>query len=208
MTTVAGCPSFTRGTIGSGTKTIRPRVVEIGDDDERRPAHDDLAGIHELLRDDAGDRRDDLRVGERLVEHGDLRVGGGDSRARRVDLLGPRALLQPRHGFARAAHALRGAALPLARHVHSRLGIVALLLRAGVGLEQRLEAIQIELRRLQIGLDRRDVRLGGIHLRLGLANVLDARAGLEQPQLRHGGGAIGAAALNLQLGVARVELSR
>ena len=58
----------------------------------------------------------------------------------------------------------------------------------------------------QIGLDRGDLGLGGVHLRLGLTDVLDARAGLEQSQLGDGGGAIGAAALNLQLGVARVEL--
>ena len=60
--------------------------------------------------------------------------------------------------------------------------------------------------RLEIGLDRHRVRLGGIDLRFGLTDVFDARAGFEQPKLRDGSFAIGTTPLDLQLGVARVEL--
>ena len=141
-----------------------------------------------------------------LLEHGDLRVDRRDARARRVDLLAAaRRRCRRAERFARGAHALRGAALPLPRHVHARLRIVALLLRAGVGLEQRLEPIEVELRGLQLGLDRGDLGLGGVDLRLGLADVLGARAGPSSRSCASAAARSARSALNLQLGVARVE---
>ena len=50
-----------------------------------------------------------------------------------------------------------------------------------------------------------DLGARGLDLRLRLADVLDARAGLHQAQLRFGRGLLGFRALDRELHVARVE---
>ena len=68
------------------------------------------------------------------------------ARAGRVDFLPARAGLAAARGFrARPRTRSSPAADALSRHVPARRGIVALLLRAGVGGEQRLEALQVAL---------------------------------------------------------------
>jgi hypothetical protein len=106
---------------------------------------------------------------------------------------------------ARHTHPLFGRALPFARQIDTGPGVVALLLRSGVGAEQRLEAIQIGLRALDLHVDGGNVARGGIYLRLGLAHVLAAGAGFEEMELRRRRGTLGSGASDLQLGVPDVE---
>ena len=130
----------------------------------------------------------DCRVAsvESLLERGDLRGGGGDAGAGGVDFLGPGAGAQFGERLFRGPHAAlrRGDAIP--RHVPPRRRIVSLLARAGVVREQGLEAREILLGGVELGLRGRDVGARGLDLRLRLADVFDARAGLDQPQLRFG----------------------
>jgi hypothetical protein len=70
------------------------------------------------------------------------------------------------------------------RHVPPRGRIIALLPRSGVCDQQRLEALEILFRRVEFGLHRGDLGPCGGDLRLGLADVLDARAGEHQAKLR------------------------
>ena len=71
---------------------------------------------------------------------------------RRVDLLRAGARLQPRDAFpARGARALAGRMHAAARHVPPRRRIVTLFARAGVGAEQRFEALEIRVGRSKIG---------------------------------------------------------
>ena len=133
-----------------------------------------------------------------FFERGDLRVGGRDARAGGVDLLAAGAGAQPRHASVRRRTRSRAGLTPrFSRHVPSRHRIVALLARARVRCEQRFEALR---RRLLPPRARRCGRgtsaCGGRDLRLGLADVLGARAGEQQPQLRVGLIAIGPRALS------------
>ena len=207
MTTFAGCPSFTRGTIGSGTKRFAHALSRSVTTTIGVPRMTISPASTSFCVTTPDDRREDLRVGERLLEHGDLRVGGRDSRARGVDLFGARALLQTRDGFARRAHTLlahcaaRSRATSTLALASSRCFCEPALALSSASKRSRSSCAALRSASIAI-----DVGLGGIDLRLGLTDVLDARAGLEQPQLRDGGRPIGAAALDLQLGVARVEL--
>src|SRR6266566_4751692 len=99
---------------------IRPRVIQIGDDDNGRARLNELARIDELLRDDTGDGSRDNRIGDRLLPARDLGVGGGHTRTRGVDLFGARPCTQAREILARRAHPFVGALQPLIRHVAPR----------------------------------------------------------------------------------------
>ncbi len=103
------------------------------------------------------------------------------------------------------APALGRAAHALARHLRPRPRVVALLDRAGVRAQERLEALEIELGRPQLRL--RGARLGfrRLDLCLRLPHVFFAGARLQQPQLRIGGLALGACARELQLCIRRIE---
>ena len=72
------------------------------------------------------------------------------------------------------------------RHIAPRRRIVALLAGAGVRLEQRLEALQIHRRGLQLRLGSLHIRLRRFGLGAGLPDIFDARTGGEEPQLREG----------------------
>ena len=137
VTSVAGWPIFSRGTSRLVDVDVRPRVIEIGDDDERRARRDHLAGVEQLRGHDAADRRLDDGVGARSSERRDLRVGGGHARARGGDLLRPGAGREPGERFGRGPRALPRAADARRRHVPPRRRVVALLARAGVGAQQR-----------------------------------------------------------------------
>ena len=145
-------------------------------------------------------------VGACFLELRELRVDDRHARAGRVDVFAARAGLEPRHRFTSRADAIDGGAFPFPRHVHPRARVVALLLRSGVGLEQRLEPLKIGFGGASLGLGGRG--LGGcrVDLRLRLADVLDARAGLEQAQLRVRRGALGLRPADLQVDVAHIEL--
>ena len=144
-----------------------------------------------------------------VLERRDLRVDGRHARLRRVDLLGPRAGLQPRDASRLAARARSSAACRRASASSRRGdGVVALLLRAGAVAQELLEprfvvarGRQFRLRRVLVGGRRGD-------LRLGLLNVLGPRAGLQQPQLRLRLRAVGLRARDREIRVGRVESSR
>ena len=91
------------------------------------------------------------------------------------------------------------------RRIQSRLGIVTLLDRSGVGRQQRLEAIEVELRRLDFGIDRGGIGLRRVDLGARLTDVLGARPCLEQAQLRQGRGTVGARPRDLQRDVLGIE---
>ena len=71
--------------------------------------------------------------------------------------------------------------------------------------EQRFEALNVGFRRLQLGRRRAHIRLGGIELRLRLADLLGPGAGLEQPELRDRLIAFGLRPANVQLGIGRAQ---
>src|SRR5439155_1009068 len=79
-------------------------------------------------------------------------------------------------GFPCRAHAVPRALRARLRHIPSRHRIVALPARAGVGSEQRLEAIDVSLGGGKLDLGRADVAFGRGELRLRLTNVLDPGA--------------------------------
>ena len=94
---------------------------------------------------------------------------------------------------------------PRRRHVPPRRGIVALLARAGVRLEQRLEALEVGGRGLQLGLGRPDVGIRRFRLGRGLADVFGPRSGLQQPELGGGLVALRFRPSDRDLGVGGVE---
>ena len=130
----------------------------------------------------------------------------GDARARGLDFLAPRSRAQPRDPFARACLARpRGRArdlspCPCRVAASSRCFCEPELLCSSC-----LEALKIRLGGGEIGLRGGDVGRRGGDLRLGLADVLAARAGLQQPQLRVRLRSLGLRALQREIDVARVE---
>ena len=94
---------------------------------------------------------------------------------------------------------------PFPRHVPPRHGVVALLARAGVRGQQRLEALDVELGGGELGRGGALLGPGGSDLRLGLPDVLDAGPGTQQPKLGVGLIAFGACAGQRELRVGRVE---
>ena len=167
---------------------VGPRVIEIGDDDDRRARRDHLADVRQLLGDDAADRRDDGGVGDGLLAGGDLRVGGGDARARGVDLLAARARRAAARGSPRrrARGRARPARAPSPRPAASPHRRAACASRSWTA-SSALEALDVGLRgRAARPRRRRRRRRRARDLRLGLPDVLGARAGQQQPQLRVG----------------------
>ena len=132
-------------------------------------------------------------------------VHARDARARGVHLFATRARLKPRHAFLRGPHAVARAPLPLPGDVHSGLRLVSLSLRSRVGLQQRLEPLQVRFGDSQLRVEGRDIRVRGRHLRLGLADVLRPGDGLQEARLGVGGRALRAGTYDLQFHVARVE---
>ena len=180
-------------------------MIEIGQHGDRRARRHHFAGIEQPLGDDAVDRRRDGGIAFGFLERRNLRVDGGDARARGLDFLAPRSRAQPRDPFARACCARPRGRDAISRHVPSGRRIVALLLRAGIALQQLLEPLKVRLGGGEVGLRGGDVGRRGGDLRLGLADVFAARAGLQQPQLRVGLRSLGLRALQREIDVARVE---
>ena len=83
-------------------------------------------------------------------------------------------------------------------HVAPRAGVVAGLRRARARGQEPLHAIEVLGRAREVG-------LRAHHLGLGLADVLDARAGASQAQLGLGLGALGPGGGEGELGVGRVD---
>jgi hypothetical protein len=135
----------------------------------------------------------------------DLRRDHVNAGAGGVDFLGPGAgaeLCQRLVGGLDAAFRL-GDTIP--RHVAPRRRIIPLLARSGIVLEQRVEALEILLGRLQLRSCRGDFRARGVDLRLRLPNVFDSRSSLYEPQLRRSGRLLRLCAIDRQLCVSRVE---
>ena len=183
---------------------VRPRVIEIGDDDDRacaaRPSRRHRC---QLRGHDAGDRRLHDRVGDVLVERRRSARRPRPRRARaRGDLLRPRTGAKPRDASPTPRARRSRAALTCATATSRlRRRIVALLARAGVRLQQRFEALQIRSGGLELGLRRRTSACAESALRPRLADVFGARARLEQLELRVRLIAVG-------LGAAQGELER
>ena len=181
-------------------------MIEIGEHGDRRARRRDLAGIEQPLGDDAVDRRRDGGIALGFLERRDLRVDGGHARARGLDFLAPRSGAQPRDRFARArsraprAAATRSLATSLRVAASSRCFCEPELL-----CEQPLEPLKVRFGGGEIGLRGGDVGRRGGGLRLGLADVFAARAGLQQPQLRVGLRSLGLRALQREIDVARIE---
>ena len=135
-----------------------------------------------------------------------LRVDAGEPRAGRVDFFPPGAGLQPRDGFRGGPHPFLSCADAVVRHVPPRRGIVSRLLRAGVGGEQVLEALQVALGGGQLLAGARDVGLGCGALGFGLADVFLAGAGEQQAELGVGALAFRRGPPEGQCDVGRVEL--
>ena len=75
----------------------------------------------------------------------------------------------------------------ISRHISSRGGIVSLLLRTGVALQQLLEALEVLLRGRELGLGRGHFARRRHGLRLRLPDVFRPRSRLQEPKLRVGG---------------------
>ena len=140
-----------------------------------------------------------------FLQRRDLRVDGGDARARGVDLLRPGAGPQPRERVGRGLRALLRGAHPRRRHVPPRPRVVALLHRSGVGAQQPLEALEIGGGGVELRLRAAHVGLRRLHLRRGLADVFGARAGAQQRELRLGLLALRRRAAQREVGVRRVD---
>ena len=139
---------------------VGPGVIEIGDDDDRRARLQQLAGFGELLRDDAGDRRGDGGVGDRFLPAWRSAASAAATRARAASISSRRAPARRRATVSRAARTRSRAPCARAlRHVAPRHRIVALLARARVGGEQRLEALDVGLRARRARRRRRGRRL-------------------------------------------------
>ena len=91
------------------------------------------------------------------------------------------------------------------RHVPPRQGVVTLLARSGVGCEQRVEALEIGLRRLELGRGGANVGFGRVELRLRLADLLGPGTRLEQSQLSDRLIAVSLRPPDVQLGVGRAQ---
>ena len=180
-------------------------MIEIGEDSDRRARRHDFAGVEQALCHDAANRRRDGGITFGFLERCNLSVDGCDARAGGLDFLAPRSRAEPCDPFARACDARPRGRHAISRHVPSSRRIVALFLGAGIALQQRLEALKIRLGGGEVGLRGGDVGRRGGDLRLGLADVLTARAGLQQPQLRVRLRSLGLRALQREIDVARVE---
>ena len=137
----------------------------------------------------------------------DLRGRGGDARARGVDLLAAARRRAAAPWPARRARTRLSAAWhTLARHVAPRRRIVSLLARAGVGLEQRLEALEVLLGGLELGSRGRHVGARGLRPAPRAWRMSSTREpACSSAQLRFGLAAVRLGALDGQLDVARVE---
>lgn len=132
-------------------------------------------------------------------------LGGREPGAGGGNLLGTGAFLEVHEPLVGGADAFLGRLEPGLRHLLSRCGIVALLLGAGVGLEQRLEPLQVGVRGGEVVAGAGHVGLRGGDLCLGLPDVLRARSGLEQGEVGRGLIAVGLGPLEREAGVGGVE---
>ena len=140
-----------------------------------------------------------------MLDSGYLRIGRRHPGGRRLDLLRAGPALQPQQPLVGRPHPLLGAGEACPGHIPPGCGIVALFLRARVGLEERVEAGEVRRGGRQVVLGARDVRLGTLHLGLRLPNLFRAGARLQQPQLRRGLVAVGLGASKRQLRVGDVK---
>jgi len=147
------------------------------------------SGIAQLVRRTLAELRVELAAVTALAEPS--RVYFGEARGRGVLLLLPEPGLQAAKAFPRGVEAGRG-------HVAPRAGVVAGLRRARARGQEPLHAIEVLGRAREVGLRAHD-------LGLGLADVLDARAGASQAQLGLGLGAVGPGRGEGELGVGRVD---
>ena len=147
---------------------------------------------------DAGRRRHDASASPRSCSSVAIcGVGGGDAGARRVE--SPPAGRPPAAAADAGAgrrHAVVGGLQPRLRQLagaspHRRAACASRRARSSSCSKRSSSA----LRGGQFGCGRLPVGARPRHLRLGLAHVLGARAGLQQPQLRVGLGALGLRAL-------------
>ncbi len=135
----------------------------------------------------------------------DLRGHDVDPGAGGVDLFGPCSGTQFRERLVRRLHPALRLRHSVPRHITPRRRIVSLLPGAGVALEQRLESIEVLLGGLELRSGGGNFGSSRVDLRLRLAQVLDPRAGLDEAQLRFGGGLLSLRAIDRELHVARVE---
>jgi hypothetical protein len=147
----------------------------------------------------------DRGVGDRFSERRHLRVRGGDTGARSVDLFRPRPGAQPGEILSRRADAIVGAAGASQGHVAPRHRVVSLFAGAGIRLEQSVEAIGIGLRGGELRFGGTRFRLRDGELGVGLTDVLGSRPGAQQAQLRVGLIAFGARSGQRELGVGHIQ---
>ena len=142
-----------------------------------------------------------------FFERRDLRVGGGDARAGGVDLFAAAsrraaratALARRADPIARALRAAPSPRRAASPHRRAACASPSSSRAAPRSARRRLRAAASSASAA------RDVGLRRGELRFGLADVLDARAGAEQPQLRVGLIALGLRAGERELGVGGVE---
>ena len=135
-----------------------------------------------------------------LLDRRDLRVDGGHAGARGVDFFaaGTRRAVAPR-SFTRRGFARPRRRQALSRHVSPRRRIVPLFLRAGIALAAASRIAEGPPRRQPAPTSsRRHIARRGRDLRLRLRDVLRARAGQQEPQLRVGLRPLGVRALERQ----------
>ena len=180
-------------------------MIQIGHHDNRSSWRSDLAGIEQPVGDDSADRRNHRGVLFGLLQRRDLRVHRGHPRTRGVDFFGTRSRSKARDPFTRRSRASPARRHPVSCHGPARRRIIALFLRSGVHLEKPLEPLQIHLGGGELGLGSGDVGGGSGGLSFGLANILAARAGLEQPKLRIGLRSVRLCPPQCQIDVGRIE---
>ncbi len=102
-----------------------------------------------------------------------------------------------------AAHAIGRGLDPRLGKLAASDRVIALLLGAGAVLQQLHEARFVSAGGDELGFRRLLICRGGRDLRLGLPHILDARPGLDQPDVRDGTRPIGAGTLQREVDVGR-----